>query len=248
MRVLKMSAAVTAAALASFAFATASASAATKVRVAPDANSQSTTFAGYAIGAANGGAVTHAFAAFKVPTITCGSTESSGVLPMAEIFNSRGSAYAAGGVFVVCDNGKLVIQNYISVNNYSPATVSFTPAAGDKMTVAVEQSSAGAKVIVSDRTQGRAQTFARYGSSFAGSDDTSNIGDSTVSINGVTVPNPAVGAISFTRALTNGVAIGMLPHTAYDEATAVTGGSVRIWASQLNTAGNWFRTTLMHAA
>ena len=248
MRVLKMSAAATAAALASVVLATAPAGAAAKVPVQRAAHSLSTSFAGYAVGAKGGAAVTSVFAAFVVPSVTCGPTETSGVLPMAEMFDSKGTAYAAGGVFVVCEKGKLAFQNYIAINNYSPAGFSFTPAAGDKITVAIKQSSVGAKVTVHDVTQLRSQTFTLLGASFAGSDDTSDIGDSAISINGVNVSNPAFGAIAFSHVWTNGVAIGILPNTGYDEATATTGGSLRILSSQLSNTGNWFRTSQIFGA
>jgi hypothetical protein len=247
-RVLRTSAAVVAVTLASLAFATASASAASKSRLERAGSSQSTTFAGYAVGATGGSAVTSVFAAFKVPSVTCGATESSGVLPMAEMFSSTGTAYAAGGVYVACDNGKLMLQNYLEINNYSPVMVTFTPAAGDQITVAAKQTSAGAKVTLYDVTQKKVQTFVLLGSRFAGSDDTTNIGVSTIAISGVDVPNAGFGTIAFSRAMTNGVAIGTLPNTAYDEATASTGGAVKVVSSRLSKAGNWFRTTQMHAA
>lgn len=232
--------------MASLAFAT-TAGAATRVPVQRTVSSESTTFAGYAAGAPTGTAVTSAFAGFKVPTVTCGATESSGVLPMVEIFNSKGASYAAGGVYVVCDNGKLVYGSYIAINGFSPS-LSFTAAAGDKITVAVKQTSGGATVTVRDLSHGKSQTYTLLGSSFGGSDDTSNIGDSAVTLNGVNVPNPQFGAISFSRVWTNGVAIGTLPNTVYDEAAAATGGTVEIVSSKLSTAGNWFRTSQMHLA
>jgi hypothetical protein len=248
MRVLKTSGALVAATLASLTFATAGASAASKNGLERTGSSQSTTFAGYAVGAASGAAVTSAFAAFKVPSVTCGSTESSGILPMAEIFNSAGAAYAAGGVYVVCENGKLIFQNYIAINNYAPKTVAFTPAAGDQITVTVRQSSAGGRVTINDVTQAKSQSLVLLGSLFAGKDDTANIGDSTVAISGIDVPNSSFGSISFSRVSTNGAAIGTLPNTSYDETTASTGGAVKIFSSKLSTAGNWFRTTQLHIA
>ena len=248
-----MSAAVTGAALASLAF-TATAGAATKVSAAPrarvehSAHAQSPNFAGYAVSGLAGAAVTSAFAGFTVPSVTCAATESSGVVPMAEVFNSNGTAYAAGGVFVACSNGKPVYQSYIAINNYVPTTLYFKPAAGDKISAAVKQTSAGATVTLKDITQKRSQTLTLFGSLFAGSDDTSNIGVSGVTMNGVNVPNCSFGAFSFTRAWTNGVSIGTLPNTAYDEATPTSTGagpSVQIMTSPLSKAGNWFRTTLM---
>ena len=247
MRVFKMSAVAAAAAVASLVVAMAPAGAAAKARVQRAPNAQSTSFAGYAVGAAGGGPVTSVFAAFTIPSVTCGPTESSGVLPMAEMFDSKGTAFAAGGVFVACDNGGLILRNYISINNYSPATTSFAPAPGDRITVAIKQSTVGAKVIVRDLTQLRGQTFTLLGASFAGSDDTSNIGDSAISLSGTSVPNPAFGSILFSHVWTNGVAIGALPNTGYNQATAPI-GSVKISTSPLNTAGTWFRTTQLFAA
>jgi hypothetical protein len=142
----------------------------------------------------------------------------------------------------------LVFQNYIEINGSSPTTSAFTAAPGDQIIVAVKQTSAGAKVILRDATQATSQTFTRLGSGFAGSDDTADIGVSAVALNGVDVPNPVFGSVSFARAWTNGADIGTLPHTAYNEASATAGGTVRVVTSVLNTAGNWFRTTQMHTA
>jgi len=245
MKILRTSATVTAMALAGLAIASAPAGAAPNAPAVVAANSQSTGFAGYAVGGKGGAAVKSASTAFTLPSVTCPATGNKGVVLLAQVFSSTSSPTtdAVGGVFVVCESGTLIFQNLLEVNGTSPTTLKFTPVAKDKITVSVTQTSTGAKVIVKDLTQVKSQTYTGVKGSSAGTDDNSNIGDNAVTIGGTAVGNPRFGTSTFSKDLTNGVAIGPLPHTAYNEATAATGGKVRILTSSLNTAGNSFKTT-----
>jgi hypothetical protein len=227
--------------------AVASAPAGAAVPVVRAANSQAVGFAGYAVGGAAGAAVTSASTAFTLPAVKCATTGETGLVALAQIFSSTGTTAAAGGVFIVCESGSLVLQNFLEVNGNSPTTFKFTPAAGDKITVSVSQTSTAAKVVVNDLTQKKSQSYAGVKGSSAGTDDNSNIGDGGVDINGTAVLNPSFGSITFTKDLTNKVAIGTLPYTAYNEATAASGGTVQILTAKLGKTGNSFKTTFENA-
>jgi hypothetical protein len=247
-RILSTSAAAAATALVSVTFACTPAGASVKpAQFARATGSQATTFAGYAASTPSGAAVTSAFTAFTLPSVTCPSSGNFGVLPLAQIFSSTTTTYAAGGVFVACEQGTLIFQNFLSVNNHTASVFAFTPRAKDKITVAVKQTAAGARVTVRDITQRASETYIGLNSTFAGTDDSSNIGDGAVVIGGSAVGNPRFGSIAFSRAWTNGMAIGTMPNTAYNEASAAKGGTLRIMSSKLSAAGNWFKTTFEHA-
>jgi hypothetical protein len=217
------------------------------VPLVPAANSQAVGFAGYAVGGAAGAAVTSASTTFTLPSVKCATTGDSGLVALAQIFSSTGTTAAVAGVFVVCESGSLVFQNLLEVNGHSPTTLKFTPAAGNKMTVSVTQTSTGAKVVVNDLTLKKSQTYAGVKGSSSGTDDNSNIGDGGITLNGTSVGNPSFGSISYSNDLTNKVAIGTLPYTAYNEATAATGGTVQILTAKLGKTGNSFKTTFEHA-
>ncbi len=239
-----MSATAIAAGVVSLALASAPAGAA--VPVVQAANSQAVGFAGYAVGGAAGAAVTSASTAFTLPSVKCATTGDTGLVALAQIFSSTGTTAAVGGVFIMCESGSLVFQNLLEVNGSSPTTLKFTPAAGNKMTVSVTQTSTGAKVVVDDLTQKKSQSYSGVKGSSSGTDDNSNIGDGGITISGTAVGNPSFGPITFSKDLTNKVAIGTLPYTAYNEATAASGGTVQILTAKLGTTGTSFKTTFEH--
>jgi hypothetical protein len=145
-------------------------------------------------------------------------------------------------VFVACIKGKETLQTLLQVNSKSNTTT-LAMKAKDKITVSVSQTSTSAKVVVTDLTTKGTQSMTGAG----GKDSTSNIGTNAITIGGASVGNPKFGTLTYSSDRTNGAAIGTLPHTAYNEATATTGGTLRILTSALNTAGNSFTATYKHA-
>jgi hypothetical protein len=118
------------------------------VRVAPAANATSTTRAGYVL--AHPPASASAGDRFKVPTLTCPSTGTSGIALGAFIFTSSGLSGAE--VTAGCSSGTAVYAGVLTVNGRTFAAT-FTPAAGDAMKALVSESTTATNTGLVDITQ-----------------------------------------------------------------------------------------------
>jgi hypothetical protein len=232
MRVFRTSAALGAAAVAGLMFG------AVAPAVAEPANSTSQGFAGYSLTQTT--AITSASTAFTLPSLACPATGSFGILAVAELANSNSHTAAVGGALIACINGSASYRPFVFINGVQ-TTPGLTLAAGDKLTVAVNQDKTTASVIITDLTHPATRTLSGSG----GRDREASIGDFAVAIGGQPSGIPPFGRIIFSHDDINGVALGSLNPTAID--MVAPGGTVQITTSTLTHGGNSFRTTFKHS-
>jgi hypothetical protein len=176
---------------------------------------------------------------FTVPSVTCGSSENSGIVAGSGIFSSVSNWVSAGGIAVGCDDGTPTYEGEITVNN-NPTVLSFTPAPGDVVSTSVVIVPGETTVTVDDVTQGIPSQI---------SDDAGMIG--TYISNGVdavrapgVLPVPNFGVIPFSNTSINGMTV----KKAHGKPISRKAGSVlQIKTGKLNKTGDGYTETFIHS-
>ena len=176
---------------------------------------------------------------FTVPTITCGASETSGVIAGSGIFSSVSSWVSAGGIVVGCDSGAAVYAAEAVINN-DPTVLDLSPAPGDTVSTSVVIVPGSTQVVVDDVTQDVSLTT------------TAAVGMvGTYISNGIdaerapgVLPVPNFGVMIFSNTSINGLTV----KKAHGKPINRKAGSVlQIKTGKLNKAGNQYTETFIHS-
>jgi hypothetical protein len=195
-----------------------------------NANAKSTAQAGYEV--TSPPASSAVSDRFTVPTLTCTSTL-SGMGPGAYVFTSAGSATAAT-VFSICESGSPLYLGYVIVDGAATQT-SFTPAAGDAMSVSITETASGSKAMLRDVTQNVSKSVS---DTTGGTPSLVVAGIDSLVSGSTQLPAPNFGKLDLkganadggTLAAAGAVAVNMVPGK----------GAPRITTGKLNAAGTGF--------
>jgi hypothetical protein len=185
------------------------------------------------------GSSSSAATTFTVPTITCGASETSGVIAGSGIFSSVSNWVSAGGIVIGCDSGTPVYAAEAVINN-DPTELDISPVPGDTISTSVVIVPGSTQVVVDDVTQDVSLTT------------TQAVGmEGTYISNGIdaerapgVLPVPNFGVMTFSNTSINGKTV----KAAHGKAINRKAGSVlQIKTGKLNKAGNQYTETFVHS-
>jgi hypothetical protein len=178
---------------------------------------------------------------FTVPTLTCSGTSFRGVAAGALIFAATSGVPTGAGVLLLCSGATAAYQGELVINGAGTATT-FTPKAGDVITVSTSESATSAKATIKDVTQAKSKslsstTGATNGSVLVGIDSLSN--------NGTQLPVPKFATIKFTNGKEDGKTVKLAGGKPFNMQTS--GGVLQILTGALGTTGNNWSETFKHS-
>jgi hypothetical protein len=205
-------------------------------RSAP-ANLTSTTQAGYVLASAP--TPTSAADKFKVPTLTCPSTGTSGIALVAFLFTSSG--LTGGEVTAECSSGTAVYAGVLAVNG-GTSGVHFTPAAGDVMQAVVSESATATNASLVDITQSIGES---HGSTAGATTSSVLVGmHSLPGSSGSKLHIPRFGTERFTAGAIDGGTVAASGAVAEDMQTRTH--VLQIQTGALNSAGTGWNEVFKH--
>lgn len=176
---------------------------------------------------------------FTVPTVTCGASETSGVIAGSGIFSSVSEWVSAGGIIVGCDSGVAVYAAEAVINN-NPSDVDITPSPGDTISTSVVIVPGQTQVVVDDVTQDVSSTTTQavgmVGTYISNGIDA----ERTPAV----LPVPDFGVMTFSNTSIDGLTVKAAHGKAINR---VTGGVLQIKTGKLNKAGNGYTETFVHS-
>jgi len=197
------------------------------------AKAQKYPFAGYITSPTT---ITSAAATVTLPSFTC-TKKTTAISATAIVYNSTGAKFSGAEAYLGCSGKQVLLRALTDIDNvFTVPTVTMNP--GDTVALSATCGSSGISVSIDDVTTGSTGTSS---SSTPESCTQAEIGDDGASKNGSTVvPLPAFGALDFTGAMVNGIALGTLtPSVAnYSE-----GKKNVITTGVLTSGGTAFTTT-----
>lgn len=182
--------------------------------------------------------ITSAAATVTVPSFSC-TKKIAAITAVATVFDPTGSEFSSAGVYIGCSSKTQTLAALADIDNvFTVLTVTIT--AGDTVALSTTCGPSGISVSIDDETTSSTGTES---SATAETCTQAEVGDDGVSngkARGKTVPLPAFGAIDFTAAMVNGVALGSVPSSAanYNE-----GKKAVITTGALTAGGTAFVTT-----
>lgn len=246
MRILRTSAALTAAALVGLVFsaaspAGASTTSATRLSFAA-ANATSTGQAGYEVTTAP--AKSSASATFTVPAAKGCTSTASGIAAGSLIFTGSGSTASISGVgvFIEC-NGGAPAYAAVAVVNGTGTQLAVTISPGDVVTTSSSVTATKVKVSFKDTTKNFAKTLSGAGAvSAVVLDGIDSLVQGTTQL-----PVPNFKKISYSAGLEDGKTPKAAGAIAVDMATAATPPVLQIKTGPLSATGNAWTETFKHA-
>jgi hypothetical protein len=206
--------------------------------LAAQANTKSTSYAGY-IDTTSTGHWTIS-ATIVLPKVTCTAGETREITPSIGVESASAPSHV--GVVVGCANGKVTYQPVLELNGSTAYATATHMQAGDVVKLIVNLSSGASESIV-DTTH----TFKDTRQSPQGNMvDDPYVGDLARNLNGVLMRVPSFGTVHFSAVLVNGVPLGSSSSlTAYNRETST--GTLQIQTSAVASNKEAFTTTFKHA-
>jgi hypothetical protein len=176
---------------------------------------------------------------FTVPSISCATSETSGVIAGSGIFSSVSGWVSAGGIVVGCQSGVPTYSAEAVINN-TPSDLDISPVPGDTVSTSVVVVPGQTQVVVDDVTQGVSQRA------------TEAVGmEGTYISNGIdaertpdVLPVPDFGVMTFSNTSIDGLTVKAAHGKAINR---VTDGVLQIKTGKLNKAGNGYTETFVHS-
>jgi hypothetical protein len=176
---------------------------------------------------------------FTVPTITCGASETSGVIAGSGVFSSVSGWVSAGGIVVGCQSGVATYAAEAVINN-TPSDLDLSPVPGDMISTSVVIVPGETQVVVDDVTQDLSATTSQavgmVGTYISNGIDA----ERTPAV----LPVPNFGVMTFSNTSIDGRTVKAAHGKAINRVTA---GVLQIKTGKLNKAGNQYTETFVHS-
>jgi Peptidase A4 family len=174
---------------------------------------------------------------FRVPTLTCGTTQDR-VDVEAAVYAGTGVLDEAAGVAIECDNGAATYGGEL-VNRGSEVSTSFTPKAGDKIVLSASTTyDTQLAASIDDVTQGQSQQVSYPAWLASGS-----LAVGALNLFGFPVPN--FGTMRFNLGTLNGTSVGSA--VGVTEYNMKSGSVLQIRTGKLNTTGTSWEEVFKHS-